>query len=207
MLRFAPQSSASTRGRRPAVCVALGIRRPIAQRLGPGLLAGATNERHEVLPGHAGVGLGEFDELCIGQVGAIGEHALHGAGGAELAGEGAGVDTVDAQDAGTIEVAGEVAVGAVVGVQPRKLADDHACDLDLGGFDILGVGAGVADEREGLDEDLAGVRRIGERFLIAAGGGIEDHLCAAQDVLADRAKAVTNENRAVGKGQTRHRTK
>ncbi len=55
------------------------------------------------------------------------------------------------------------------------LADDESADLDFPGFDIQFVDAVVADERIGRQDDLAGIGRIGQNFLIADHAGIENN--------------------------------
>ena len=163
------------------------------------MLAGAADEGDEVLACHAGGVLGHFDELGVSQVGAVGQDAVHAAGGAKFLGEGAGVDAVEAQHAGLGEVIVQGVGGAVIGVQAGEFADDEACDLDFFAFDVLGVDARVADEREGLRENLAGVRRISQAFLIAAHGGVEDDFGTRNELFADGTKGVARENGAVSK--------
>ena len=46
--------------------------------------------------------------------------------------------------------------------------------VDLRGLQVLGRGAGVADVRIGQRDDLARVGRVGEDFLVAGDGGIEN---------------------------------
>ena len=47
---------------------------------------------------------------------------------------------------------------------------------DRGRLDVLGVGADIADMREGEGDDLPGVGRVGQRFLIAGHAGVEADL-------------------------------
>ena len=56
----------------------------------------------------------------------------------------------------------------------RQVADHESRGVNLRGLQILGRGAGVADVRIGERDDLAGVGRIGENFLIARQCGIEN---------------------------------
>src|SRR5579864_3131526 len=62
-----------------------------------------------------------------------------------------------------------------VGTDARKLAHNQALDVRPGGFVIFWVRAVVADFRISEDDDLAGVGRIGENFLIAGDGSIKNY--------------------------------
>src|ERR1700693_5644904 len=64
---------------------------------------------------------------------------------------------------------------APVGTHARKLADNQALDVGARGFVVFGVGAVVADFRIGENDDLAGVGRGGENFLIAGDGSIKNY--------------------------------
>jgi len=55
-----------------------------------------------------------------------------------------------------------------------------------------------ADLRIGEDDDLAGIRGIGEDFLIACDGGIEYHLARPLD---GRTKTTALEDRTVFQGE------
>ncbi len=77
-----------------------------------------------------------------------------------------------------IEVVAERAVGAPVAGQRRRLAHDeagHARRLRLG---VAGRHAVVADVRRRHRDDLAGVGRIGQHFLIAGHARVEHDLAA-----------------------------
>ena len=64
---------------------------------------------------------------------------------------------------------------APVGADARELAHDQPFDIRTRGFVVVGVGAVIADFRIGEDYDLAGVRRVGEDFLVAGDGGIKNN--------------------------------
>ena len=69
---------------------------------------------------------------------------------------------------------------------------------EVDGFDVVVVGADIADMRESEGHDLAGVGRIGENFLIAGHGGVETHL-SHRLALGTHAKAF--DHCAVGQHQ------
>jgi hypothetical protein len=64
-------------------------------------------------------------------------------------------------------------------------------------FVVLRAGAIVADLRVGEDHNLAGIRWIGEDFLISGEGGIEDNLAGS---LSGRTKTPALEDSAVFQG-------
>ena len=70
--------------------------------------------------------------------------------------------------------------------------------MRLGGFVVAFIRAVVADLRIGENHDLAGIGRIGEDFLIARDGGIENHLTRPLD---GRTKTTALEDRAVFQGE------
>ncbi|MEY3949309.1 MAG: hypothetical protein RJB43_664 [Verrucomicrobiota bacterium] len=102
-----------------------------------------------------------------------GEAGLHHAGGAELLGQGAGVDALDAGDAILGEPGAEVGGGAPVRDDGREVADDETGDVRAGGLEVVFVHAVVADLRSRHGDDLAEVGRIREDFLVARHAGVE----------------------------------
>ncbi len=82
----------------------------------------------------------------------------------------------------------------------RDLADDQSFYIRTGGLAIRLVGAIVADLRIGEDDDLAAIGRIGENFLIAGDGGVEDHLACALD---RRTKTGALEDRSIFQDENR----
>ena len=50
--------------------------------------------------------------------------------------------------------------------------------MNRGGFFIIGIDADIADMGIGQGDDLPGVGRVGQYFLVAGHGGIEYHLAA-----------------------------
>ena len=67
--------------------------------------------------------------------------------------------------------------GAVVGRVGDVGLEDGADGAGAGGrvevFDVLVIGADIADMREGEGDDLAGIGRVGEDFLVAGQRGVE----------------------------------
>ena len=88
-----------------------------------------------------------------------GQAGLHRAALAQVAGQGAGVDALDADDAVLRHVLGQ---GGARAPRTRHLAeflDDEAADLRAGALVVGGVDAVVADERVRHGDDLPVVRR------------------------------------------------
>ena len=73
--------------------------------------------------------------------------------------------------------------------EQRQIADHQTRRPDAIRFDVLGVGAGVADVRIRQRDDLPGVGRIGENFLIAGHRGVEHHFTNGLPVDAYRGAA------------------
>ena len=69
---------------------------------------------------------------------------------------------------------------------------------DGGGLDVLGVGADVADMREGEGDDLAGIGRVGQRLLVAGHAGVEADLAHGRGRSGMRAEAAAPEHRSIG---------
>jgi hypothetical protein len=106
-----------------------------------------------------------------------------------------GVDPGDADQAARLEPAIEMLRCAEVrGLGYRRTQDD-AAGIAVGGFDIFGVGADVADMGKGEGDQLAGVGRIGQDLLVAGHGGVEHQLA---DHGAGRAQPLAEKRRTVG---------
>ena len=129
----------------------------------------------------------------IGEVG--GDHAVHHADTAELAGEGSGVDIVKTDDVFFFEEGIDIAFTAEVGGGIAPFSDDIAFDLGIVAFKIFGNDAVVADQREGLDNDLSVVAGVGQCFQIS------DHTGGKNDFaqgFAFGAEALSLIDRSVG---------
>ena len=95
---------------------------------------------------------------------------------AQVAGQGAGVDAGDADHALLAQRVVERAPRAPARGDPGGVADDVPGHPDPRGLGVLVVHAGVADVGSGHHHDLAVVRRVGERLLVARHPGGEHRL-------------------------------
>ena len=86
-----------------------------------------------------------------------------------------GVDLRDHRDVKPFEVFLRHLLGTPVGADGRKLAGHQAFNVGAAGFVVGGIGAVISDLRIGEDDYLSSVGRIGEDFLVACQGGIENH--------------------------------
>ena len=147
----------------------------------------------------------QFVQLVLGRFRAVGRNqAHHHAVVAQSPRQGAGVDAANAGDVVFLEesVQGHVA-GAVAG-QVAVLADDERRRPDSARFKIGAVDAVVAHQRIGERDHLAGVRWVGENFLVAGHCGVEHHLAPTVPL---RPEGLASEYRAVFQDQmylTRH---
>ena len=85
---------------------------------------------------------------------------------------------------------------------PRQVANDEPRRERAPRFDVLGIHADVADVRIRERDDLPGVRRIGQDFLIAVIAVLNTTSPTEAPLRADRAAA---KHRAVGERQDRRR--
>ena len=122
------------------------------------------------------------------------------------AGERAGVDAGEPDDAARLEPVVEVAGRAVIRGLGDRGVQNHAARAGRGrhvhGLDVVLVGADIADMREREGDDLAGIGRVGEDLLVAGHGGVEAHLA---DRMAGGAEAHAFEHGAVGEHEQRGR--
>jgi hypothetical protein len=91
-------------------------------------------------------------------------------------------------------------LGSPVAGHRRELAHHQALDVRAGSLIVLRVGAVVADVRVSEDDDLAGVGRIGEDFLVTGDGRVENDLAGS---LHSRTKTGALEDRSVFQGEDR----
>ena len=100
----------------------------------------------------------------------------------------------------------EMLGGAVIRGIGDRGAQDHAARArrrrHVHRFDVLVVGADVADMREGEGDELPGIGGIGEDLLIAGHRGVEADFA---DGLAFGAEAKAFEHRAIGEHEERGR--
>ena len=76
---------------------------------------------------------------------------------------------------------------APIGSQRGKFPDDQRLDVRLGGFLVVQIRAHVSDMGISEADDLPGVARIGENFLVAGEAGVENDFAAAACASARRA--------------------
>src|SRR5208282_26154 len=122
------------------------------------------------------------------------DHATHHAVGAQVANQ---RPRVNLSEHGNLELLHEFIgdlLRAPVGTDFRKLAYDQPLDVGAHGLAVFGIGAVVSDFRVGQDNDLSGVRRVGENFLVAGNGSIKNDFARA---LAFSAVAFASEDSAV----------
>ena len=106
----------------------------------------------------------------------VGDDAVRRAAVADAAGEGAGVDAGDAGRAVRAQPGVEMLGGAPVRRLGDRAAHDQAARRRRDGLDVLGVGADIADMREGEGDDLPGIGGIGHDLLVAGHRGVEADL-------------------------------
>ncbi len=121
-------------------------------------------------------------------------------------GQRAGVDAGQPDDTARFEPVVEVAGGAIVRRRGDRAVQDDAARArrcrHVDGFDVFFVGADIADMREGEGNDLPGIGRVGEDFLVARHGGVEADLA---DRVPGRAQPEALEHGSVGQNQKRRR--
>ena len=185
----------------PAVALA-----PDPARLVPGVALPRRDLRHQVHADEARPGLGLRLQLVDVERrrGLMRDDAVGHALLADACGERARVDAGQRDDAARLQPLVEVLGGAVVGGL-RDAGAQHAAaharaHRQVGCLGVLGVGADVADMREGEGDDLAGVGGVGEDLLIAGDRRIEAHLAHRR---AGGAQALPGDDGAVGQHQPR----
>ena len=92
----------------------------------------------------------------------------------------AGVDLGDRDDPAGLQPFGQRDLAAPVARATRHVANDQAGCPDLAGFVVEIGAAGVADMRIGQRDQLAGVGRVAQDFLIAGDRGVEHDFADGQ---------------------------
>ena len=127
---------------------------------------------------------------------------------AQVAGQRAGVDAADADDALVAQVVVEAAHAAPAGRDAGGVAHDVAGDPDARGLGVLVVHAGVADVRGRHHDDLAVVAGVGQRLLVAGHAGGEDRLAEGLALGSERLTAkgatVLEDHERCGVGRQSH---
>jgi hypothetical protein len=125
---------------------------------------------------------------------ANGDDAALGAVIAKVTDQAAGIDFGDDGDAAFRKEVFGFIVGAPIADDGRDFADHEPFDIWAAGFTVGLICAVVADLRIGENDDLAAIGRVGEDFLIAGDGGIENNFAGA---LSGRSKTDAFEDDAV----------
>ena len=97
-------------------------------------------------------------------------------------------------DALILQISAEIAAVTPAADNRTKRADNKASRPDARRFGIFEVDAGIADMRHGHSDNLSAVGRIGQNFLVAGHGRIEDDLAGLNPL---RAKAFAGENPSI----------
>ncbi len=155
----------------------------------------------QVHAGQAGEAARQRDRL-VG-AGADGDGAVLGPLGAQDAGQLAGVDAGDGHDALLLQAVRQRLGRAEVRGQQRQVLDHQAGRVHARRFAVFAVDAGVADVGIGQGDDLARVAGVGQDFLVAGHGRVEDDFSGGVPFGADR---VSEKGGAVGQGQDRLRS-
>jgi len=130
------------------------------------------------------------------------EGSRHCAGVAKFASQSARVDASDASDAETAQHCVKRCFRSVVTRSARHLAHDHAATEWLRCFVVRSVRSVVADVRIRERDDLSGVARIGDHFLVASHDGVEHNFAARHTCHWQVGpNQLTLENAAIGKHQ------
>src|SRR5581483_5658075 len=104
------------------------------------------------------------------------------------------VDVRDDGNAITCEETGNVFLGAPIARQIRQFADNQSFRIRTRGFAVEKIGSVIANVRISKNYNLAGIRRIGEYFLIAGKRSIKNDLAKT---LARGAKTAPPEYSSV----------
>ena len=99
---------------------------------------------------------------------------------ADQRGQRAGIDAGEPDDAARLQPVVEMSGRAVIRRRGDGAVQDDAAGAGprrhVDALDVFFVGADIADMREGEGDDLPGIGRVGEDFLIAGHGGVEADL-------------------------------
>jgi len=93
---------------------------------------------------------------------------------AQVAGQGTRIDLTDPDDARVVQVPLQASLGAPGRGDRGDLAHDESGYMESRGLDVLAVHTVVPDVGIRHGDNLAGIGGIGEDFLVAAEGGVED---------------------------------
>ena len=128
----------------------------------------------------------------------VDDNAVGRTGVADAPGERACVDAGDADQTAAGEPVIQPARCAEIGRPGRVHAQHEAARGRRIRLHILAIGADIADMRKCEGDDLPGIGRVGQDFLVAGRRGVEADLA---DRLAPGAEAPAPEHGAIGKDQ------
>jgi len=104
------------------------------------------------------------------------------------------IDAGDANQSLPLKPTAQMIRGSIIGGIGDRCTQDQAACMTCAGFDVLVIGADIADMGKGEGDQLTGIGRIGKDFLIAGHRRIEDDFA---DDLALSPKALAFERRSV----------
>jgi len=99
----------------------------------------------------------------------------------------AGVQIPNDRDALPFQVLLRRLARAPIGSERRKLAHHESLDVRLRRFLVVKIGADISNVGIGEADNLAGVARIGENFLVTGEAGVKNNFSAAARTRAGRA--------------------
>ena len=181
---------------------------PAPWRLVPGEALATRHHRHEIHADQTGPLLRFFLErgkikLAIRR---MRDHCIGHAVDTNQRGERARIDPGQPDDAAGFEPVVEIAGRPIVRRRGDCAVQDDAARTrrrrHIDGFDVVLVGADIADMRKGKRDDLPGVGRVGEDFLVTRHGGVEADLA---DRMSGRAEPEAFEYGSVSQHQKRGR--
>ena len=172
--------------------------------LRPGVGFGGADHLGQIQPAHGrrgarsgqdGVDGGLIGRLALGQRqdGAVLRALI-----AQQARELACVDAGNGHATSSLQVFAQAGVAAEVAGQQRQIAHDQAGGEHLGRLHVFAIGAVAADVGVSQGDQLLAVAGVGQDFLVAGDRGVEHHFA---DRLAGSTNGLTDEDRAIGKGQ------
>ena len=187
--------------RRGLGAVAAGLRVPGGLRPVIGLAAADLAREVHAFEPRPGAGLGDERRLVDRlRPRRVCQRPVLRAAAAQQAGQPPGIDTGDADEAAALQPAFEMLRRAPV----RRLGDigaEHQSKRRRSrGLLVVVVGADIADMGKGEGDDLPGIGRIGQNFLVAAHRGVEADFAHG---LAACAEAAAAKDRSVGERERR----
>jgi hypothetical protein len=97
----------------------------------------------------------------------------------------AGIDVGDRDNTLVSQILRQGFFGAKIRCKHGQITNDQAGGMDFRGFNVLGIHTDIADVRIRQRDDLLGVARIGQDFLITGDRGVEHHFADRVTGCAD----------------------